>query len=190
MRTYGTLESDLEGINEYRASVETPQEFRIVSFIRPIVDQGVEGACSSVAITDLIHYQNKFKGLEDDKIKFNTLYRLRKNKRIEGMTVREAIEIYNDRYRKLTYAKVGSLKTIKAAILTNGPVCIALPVKSTKADFWKGSSKLGGHAVVLIGWTRDSFILKNSWGTSYADNGYIDFPFTDIGSIYECWTII
>lgn len=39
---------------------------------------------------------------------------------------------------------------------------------------------LGGHAVVLIGWKQINshryFIVKNSWGTSFGDGGYLYVP--------------
>jgi hypothetical protein len=29
------------------------------------------------------------------------------------------------------------------------------------------------HGVLLVGYNPESYILKNSWGTSWGDNGYI-----------------
>lgn len=29
------------------------------------------------------------------------------------------------------------------------------------------------HCVLLVGYTPDHYILKNSWGTSWGDNGYM-----------------
>lgn len=30
----------------------------------------------------------------------------------------------------------------------------------------------GGHAVLLVGFTETSWILQNSWGSSWGSNGY------------------
>ena len=32
------------------------------------------------------------------------------------------------------------------------------------------------HAVLVIGYTRDRWILKNSWGTNWGDEGYFTIP--------------
>ena len=29
------------------------------------------------------------------------------------------------------------------------------------------------HAVTIVGYTPDTWIIKNQWGTSWGDNGYI-----------------
>ncbi|UCC97678.1 MAG: C1 family peptidase [Phycisphaerales bacterium] len=31
----------------------------------------------------------------------------------------------------------------------------------------------GGHAVALVGYTRDYFIVRNSWGTAWGDRGFV-----------------
>lgn len=31
----------------------------------------------------------------------------------------------------------------------------------------------GGHAVAIVGYTKDHFIVRNSWGTEFCDNGYV-----------------
>ncbi len=38
---------------------------------------------------------------------------------------------------------------------------------------------LGGHAVLVVGYNRgkQSFIVRNSWGTQWGDHGYCYFPF-------------
>lgn len=38
---------------------------------------------------------------------------------------------------------------------------------------------LGGHAVLIVGYnkTKNVFIVRNSWGTSWGDNGYFYMPF-------------
>ena len=44
--------------------------------------------------------------------------------------------------------------------------------KSGKLDSYCEDIGLGGHACALVGYTRDRFIVRNSWGTDWGDNGF------------------
>jgi hypothetical protein len=50
---------------------------------------------------------------------------------------------------------------------------IALPVirRTGRAD--------GGHAVAIVGYTRDGFIIQNSWGTAWGTRGFALLPYED-----------
>jgi C1A family cysteine protease len=76
----------------------------------------------------------------------------------------------------------------------NGPCVGGLPVYDDAAwEFWKkknGDSFLGGHAVSIVGYNEKGFIIRNSWGRSYAEKGYVLLPYDDILSFTELWTII
>lgn len=193
MRKYGSLQSNLEGVREYKVDISKPlpDEYRVKMGVRPVLNQGSTGCCASVAITDIANYSMLMRQDPFSKIRFDKLYHLRNNKSIDGMSMREAIEIYDSSFYEITYAKVNNLFAFKVAIITNGPIAIGLPVKSDYDDvFWRGDKKRRiGHAVVLEGWNKQGFILKNSWGYSYANSGYITLPYEDVDSIYECWTI-
>jgi C1A family cysteine protease len=40
-------------------------------------------------------------------------------------------------------------------------------------DVYHPNAKHAGHAIALVGYTRDSFIVRNSWGaTSWGDKGF------------------
>lgn len=62
-------------------------------------------------------------------------------------------------------------------MLQDGPISVA--ISATGWQFYAGGifkCKLGStinHAVVIAGYTEDSWIVKNSWGTEFGDNGYI-----------------
>ena len=62
-----------------------------------------------------------------------------------------------------------------------GPVVTRLDVDKTwddakanagNLDEYKASTKRGGHAVSLVGYTADRFIVRNSWGTGWGDAGF------------------
>lgn len=48
----------------------------------------------------------------------------------------------------------------------------------------------GGHAVTVVGYNKKGFILRNSWGSNWGDNGYVIFPYSDFGMQWEIWTTI
>ena len=62
-----------------------------------------------------------------------------------------------------------------------GPVVTRLDVDKTwddakanagNLDEYKANTKRGGHAVSLVGYTADRFIVRNSWGTGWGDAGF------------------
>lgn len=66
-------------------------------------------------------------------------------------------------------------------LANNGPILTRLDVDKTWMNAVKTKGKLenylsdtanGGHAVALVGYTPDHFIVRNSWGTSWGDNGF------------------
>lgn len=69
----------------------------------------------------------------------------------------------------------------KAWLARNGPILTRLDVDSTwmnatrtngKLDRYRSDETRGGHAVALVGYTRDRFIVRNSWGTGWGDGGF------------------
>ena len=62
-----------------------------------------------------------------------------------------------------------------------GPILTRLDVDRTwdeakanagKMDVYRPETMRGGHAVALVGYTPDRFIVRNSWGTGWADKGF------------------
>lgn len=63
----------------------------------------------------------------------------------------------------------------------NGPILTRLGIDQTwdnatqnngKLDVYKPDTIRGSHAVALVGYTKDGFIVMNSWGTNWGENGY------------------
>lgn len=62
-----------------------------------------------------------------------------------------------------------------------GPILTRLDVDSTwenatatkgKLETYDAGNTRGGHAVAMVGYTADTFIIRNSWGTSWGDGGF------------------
>jgi len=51
-------------------------------------------------------------------------------------------------------------------------VYIGSNFQSYKSGIFNGPCGSGGHAMVLVGFTSDAWIIKNSWGASWGDQGY------------------
>ncbi len=99
------------------------------------------------------------------------------------------------KYQIIGYARVDLLNGLKKALFANGPCYIAFPVYNPeKWEFWKpdftGQNMLGGHAVSVAGWLKDSFIIRNHWSAAWGDRGYTYLKYSDWGSQWEAWTTI
>lgn len=65
-------------------------------------------------------------------------------------------------------------------IAKNGPILTRLDCDKTwdnikkdgKLGLYDAKSANGGHAVAIVGYTKDYFIIRNSWGTSWGDRGF------------------
>jgi hypothetical protein len=72
-------------------------------------------------------------------------------------------------------------KSWRKWLATSGPILTRLDVDQTWDDATQNKGKLttykpatarGGHAVAFVGYTATSFIVRNSWGTSWGDKGF------------------
>lgn len=100
--------------------------------------------------------------------------------------------------RKVTLYQAASNFTAVQNALANGyPVVIGFDVYSSFEGAWgnirhgqsgagmmpypntRTEQLLGGHAVCLVGYNNanNTFIARNSWGTSWGDNGYFYMPY-------------
>ena len=99
-------------------------------------------------------------------------------------------------YRITSYHNLGrDLNDWRHWLAFNGPILTRLGVDRTwdratdnrgVLDRYMPNTVRGGHAVCLVGYTRDHFIVRNSWGSrwghrgfAYASNDYAQEAFTE-----------
>lgn len=89
---------------------------------------------------------------------------------------------------------ITTIDQTKRALLENGPCIISFPVYNYSGEFWNRRSpnetRLGGHCVAIVGYTKDGFILRNSWGEKWNGDGHTIFKYSDFGKQWEIWTMI
>lgn len=96
-------------------------------------------------------------------------------------------------YKIKSYAQIKTSDSLKRALYINGPCYISFPVYNHGVRMWKpnyGDKRQGGHAMTVVGYNKDGFIIRNSWGRFWGDRGYTLYPYEDWGSHWECWTTI
>jgi hypothetical protein len=74
------------------------------------------------------------------------------------------------------------VESIKHAIFNYGPVWTAVCVDSNFHRYRSGLFNTCqrctiNHAVTLVGWTKSGWILKNSWGYGWGDDGYMEIAY-------------
>nr|QQY00269.1 putative ervatamin C-like protein [Hordeum roshevitzii] len=79
------------------------------------------------------------------------------------------------------------------AQVTYAPVVVAISIGANNTDFddytggmyWGECGAKNDHELLLVGYDPDSYILKNSWGQSWGDSGYLFLPRTHNCGILE-----
>lgn len=200
---YGCIPSKLNG-TEQIANVDLktkiPDEFSLKNVMPPVKDQGSTQTCVCQSLTSLLDFLHNSKVGTDKKcngFSVETLYNSRSNKPQDGMSIKEAmsylrhIGLNNERIS--SYALVNSAEVLKRCLIMFGPVAVGFPVYEGGGNyFWRKSTGFaGGHCVLIVGYTKKGFIIRNSWGTSWANGGYIEIPYDEYNdSVYEAWSTI
>lgn len=92
-----------------------------------------------------------------------------------------------------SYASVKTIDGLKTALYKNGPCYISFPTYKNRPEFWRaepGESRRGGHAVLVVGYNKTGFIIRNSWGENWNGDGHVIYPYSEWGVHWEVWTTI
>lgn len=197
MRTFGYIQSKLTGNEKH---FEVPENVKLFDsydcrkVLDPIRDQGNISKCVSCALTDMVRYKMNMGIYKDVSFDDGIFYDTRPNQDTEGMQPIDAFNYLVDTgvggQKGDLFALVNSVDAAKYSIVTNGPMMACLMVKSYNDDFWNGNQIYGGHAVTFVGYNKDGFILRNSWGEDFGDKGYVIFPYNKFKKGLEYWTLM
>ena len=101
-----------------------------------------------------------------------------------GLSKLTAASFYTkaSRLRIASYHNLGrNIDKWRAWLANKGPILSRLGVDKTwdrasqtngKLDVYYPDSVRGGHAICLVGYTEDYFIVRNSWGDTWGDKGF------------------
>lgn len=184
-------------------SKSLPKKYTYRPFLSPVTNQGYDPYCIPHSIACWLNWRENIKsGTKNDyHIRYADIYYSKKTMGGEGMTYQDAFDYLKKKGVKtdkgiMKISAVGFIPNeqyLKPALLANGPCFGALPVyDSEAAEFWKkGGGKLEGwHSIVIVGWNETGYIIRNSWGVSFADKGYVVLPYSDVYNFRELWTIL
>lgn len=90
-----------------------------------------------------------------------------------------------------TYYKIQTLNELKYAIINDGPVPAVMrwfkdaKVKTDGVYRYNSKEIEDHHAVLIIGWTENSLIAQNSWGSLWGDHGLLYIPFDKMEEVFR-----
>lgn len=198
---------------------EAPAELDLRNAIPNIRDQGSQGSCVAMSGACMKEWQEyhdeKISGYYSPQF----IYNQRENQSTEGMYLRDLMKILTNKgccregfypygskedipqnafedaknFVIKGYAKIFTIDGLKQALVKNGPCVITYPVYNYTSRFWKqrsGDKSIGGHAVAVVGYDANGFLIRNSWGDDWANKGYTVYPYGDWGAHWEVYTTV
>jgi hypothetical protein len=202
---YGFKKSEIDGsesIFEEPKTEKLPDKFSLKEYLPKVLNQGNHPICVPCSISSLINWSLNLKNGDntfDNNVKVFDIFEPYGDD--NGMTFKDAfkhlrtkgVDTEKGNFKITRYAMVKSILALKYAIYLNGPCVGALPVFNTsRCEFWNSSygEYEGGHAIAIVGWDKNGFIIRNSWGPYYGQKGYSILSYEDFKNFFEIWTII
>ena len=193
------------GASAVRNIINLPESYSFKKFLPDVVNQGSMPTCVPCSISAFLNWRENMKNgvmKKDNGINYYQIYRAKTTPiSQQGMSF---IDAFNFLMKKGVDSKAGKLKiegyanikdisVLKKAIIMNGPCFAALPVFNGTSEFWiprKGDKFKSNHAISIVGYNKEGFIIRNSWGKKFGDNGYTLLKYEDSDKLVEIWTIV
>ena len=206
---------DLFAKNIYDKSLKVPKKLDLRKDLNRIRDQGKSAQCGAFAAATIKEWQeNKQIGLKGF-FSVDYIYDRRQHKEGSGMNARNIMKILHkkgavpdtmftnsscddviaDGFKIKGYAQVKTIEECKKALYKNGPCLISFPMYNRNSErMWDSKegdgNGHGGHAMVVVGYDEEGFIIRNSFGEKWGKKGYCWYPYADWGAHWEIWTTI
>lgn len=205
-KKFGFLPSVIDGtefvFGAPAGTPEIPSSYTYRPYLPTVINQGALSICVPCSLSAHINWKINLSdgAVKDNRVALMDIYGARTNDG-DGMTFKEALKFLRHEGVRTNvgtvklghYARVLSIPVLKYALILNGPCVGALPVYSENCDFWNkraGQSLMGYHAISIVGYDEDGFIIRNSWGKEFCDGGYTKIDYEDFSKFLELWTIV
>ena len=202
---------DLLSKNIYNLKLKVPKKLDLRKDMNKIRNQGDTPLCGAFSGASIKEWQEKqdlgFSGYFSP----DYIYNKRANKNESGMYARDIMKILHNHgtlpdisfqnsdmddimaanFKIKGYAQVETIEECKKALYMNGPCLISFPMyNKDSVRMWdpKEGDEKSGHAMVIVGYNETGFIIRNSFGEKWGDNGYCEYPYSEWGSHWEVWT--
>lgn len=148
----------------------------------------------------VLHIKNALKVAKLCGLARDSLWNYDESKLIERPSDDSYIDALSRRIS--SYKLVPSVESILENLVMDNPIIVGMDVfegfdSITKEDPivkmpWRGAYSMGGHSVLIVGYSlpNQQFIIKNSFGSDWGEEGYAYVPFDYVKAcVFEAWTI-
>lgn len=99
-------------------------------------------------------------------------------------------EAANYKIQSWHYTSVSNTETVKRLLYSGYPVMIGIKAYDNLFSYsggyyTKAGNYLGGHAVCIVGYNTNGYIIQNSWGSNWGINGYFYVTYYDLQQILQ-----
>ncbi len=103
------------------------------------------------------------------------------------------------KYERISGSKTNIINSVKQAVLNNQPIIFGMELKESfyniseplqEQNYTGIGDSIGGHAMSVVGYDNSlGFIIENSWGTHWGDNGLgvLGYEFF-ADNVFDIWT--